>query len=88
MTAEEMKASGLMPEDFDDDVIEVWPENWQSFELFAVMGTQWRISMAGRAGLDYNALYPLLDRAGGDWQQLFDDVRAMESAALAEMQKK
>ena len=41
--------------------------------------------MSGPTGLDYAAVYPLLDRKATDsdeWEQLFDDLRVMESAAL------
>jgi len=44
--------------------------------------------MGGRCGLRYEALYPLLDRATDTperWQELFDDVRIMEYAALQQM---
>ena len=47
--------------------------------------TQWRVGMSGPTGLDYAAVYPLLDRKATDsdeWEQLFDDLRVMESAAL------
>lgn len=71
------------------DCVEVWPENWQSFDLFVSVGTQWRIGMAGPTGLDYSALYPLLDRLPADeWQSTFDDVRIMERAALDAMHEK
>lgn len=55
------------------------------FEIFAKIGTQWRIGMAGPTGLDYNAVYPLLDRAFScrdDWEDGFQCIRVMESAAL------
>lgn len=41
--------------------------------------------MGGLLGLDYCAVYPLLDRActdPDDWTAMFDDIRAMESAAI------
>lgn len=44
--------------------------------------------MGGRCGLRYEALYPLLDRATEteeQWDELFDDVRVMEYAALKQM---
>lgn len=47
--------------------------------------------MSGATGLDYCALYPLLDRETKDeaeWQQLFDDIQVMESAALSIMSSK
>lgn len=41
--------------------------------------------MGGFLGLDYSALYPLLDRRfpdPDDWSLVFEDIQAMESAAL------
>ena len=52
--------------------------------------TQWRIGMNGATGLDYVPLFTLMDKrglSGEAWQQLFDDVRVIESAALVEMNK-
>ena len=69
-------------------IIEVWPDNWQAFDLFAQCQTQWNVGMGGRCGLRYEALYPLLDRTAGTperWHELFDDVRVMEHAALKQM---
>lgn len=88
LTADEMTRYGLTPEDFEEECQEVWPENWQAFQIFLRVGTQWRAGTLGATGLDYNALYPLLDRADGDWDDLFDCVRAMEQIALDEMRKK
>lgn len=47
--------------------------------------------MNGRTGLDYPALFALLDRhglTGDEWWQAFRDVQAMEGAALEAMNKK
>lgn len=69
-------------------IIEVWPDNWQAFALFAQCQTQWNVGMGGRCGLRYEALYPLLDRAAKSpeqWDELFSDVRVMEYAALSQM---
>jgi hypothetical protein len=44
--------------------------------------------MNGPTGLDYTALYPLLDReqlSADDWRDTFDCVRALEGAALDQM---
>lgn len=68
--------------------VEVWPDNWPAFALFARVQTQWNVGMGGRCGLRYEALYPLLDRATEteeQWDELFDDVRVMEYAALKQM---
>lgn len=47
--------------------------------------------MNGATGLDYSPLFVLMDKrglSGEAWQQLFDDVRVIESAALVEMNKR
>lgn len=65
--------------------VSVWPENWPAFELFLRVQTQWRVGLAGYTGLDYVALYPLIDRAATTpqhWDQLLDDLRVMESEVL------
>lgn len=69
-------------------VVEVWPENWPTFELFADLRTQWRAGMGGLYGLDYGVLYRDLDDLGitGDERlRLKAEIRAMEQAALDAM---
>lgn len=73
------------------DEVVVWEENWRSFDIFESVRTQWRIGMDGATGLDYGAVYPLLDKFAKDpkdWRQLLDDVRVMEAAALDAMRPK
>ncbi len=44
--------------------------------------------MAGRTGMRYEALYPLLDRIAADdedWKLLLTDVQTLEAAALTTM---
>ena len=68
--------------------VEVFPENWQTVEVFLLVGTQWRTSMSGVVGLDYNVLFRLLDLECQDqdrWKEVFEGVRVMESAAIAAM---
>lgn len=59
--------------------------------LFAKVQSQWRMGgMGGPTGLDYCAVYPLLDRMTSDpdeWETHFEDVREMESAALEAMRE-
>jgi hypothetical protein len=46
--------------------------------------------MGGPTGQRYEALYPLLDRAAKtpkEWDELFDDLQALEHAALEQMQE-
>ena len=55
------------------------------WRVFDSVFTQWRI---GPTGLDYAAVYPLLDRAAKDpqeWDELFSDIQVMEGAALKQM---
>lgn len=52
------------------------------------MGTQWRVGMAGATGLDYGSLpvvFRMVQVPRCDWQDVFEGIRAMESAALDEM---
>ena len=66
----------------------MWPDNHAAFILFNNLSTQWRIGMGGPTGLDYAAVYPLLDRAAKDpqeWDELFSDIQVMEGAALKQI---
>lgn len=80
-----------MSQDDFDDVVEVWPEHHEAFELFATLQTQWRTGMSGPTGLDYNVLFTTMTMKHiGDEKQieLLDDIRVMESAALNQIHKK
>lgn len=77
--------------DFDEEVIEVWPENWPAVDFFLSLTTQWRHGMGGPTGLDYPAVLVLLrrlrlPRAQAD--EMFEVVRVMERAALNEIHRK
>lgn len=84
-----MAALGFTAEDFglDDDFDEcdVWPCNHVVWLTFTRVSTQWRVGgMGGATGLDYTALYPLLDRLPpDDWDEVFDGVRCCEIESLA-----
>lgn len=68
--------------------VEVWPENWPAFELFADMRTQWRVGINGRTGLDYQTLFVLMDFhevPRDERRQMLDDIQTMEAAALVQM---
>lgn len=59
-------------------------------QLFASVGTQWRVGAGGATGLDYTAVLAVirslrLPRARAD--ELFADVRIMERAALEKMRE-
>jgi hypothetical protein len=51
--------------------VEIWPENWPAFELFARVRTQWNLDRA--------------TGSPEEWDELFADVQAMEAAALTAM---
>lgn len=70
-------------------MFEVWPDNWQVWEVFRCMTTQWHVLLAEgqliRTGLRYEALpevwrgtrTPAADRA-----RVFSELREMELTAL------
>lgn len=85
-----MRAGGYEPEDFENDVIEVWPENWPAVVLFSKMNTQWNTGFGGATGLNHLVLFAHLDRMKLNEEEanlMFDDIRHMEIAALEEMRK-
>jgi len=74
----------------ESDACEVWPENLPALELFLGLATQWRAVAGMRGliylGLDYAATEALMRaRRLRDRERLFDDLRAMERAALPGM---
>jgi hypothetical protein len=81
-----MLAAGLRPEDFGEEVIEIWPENEAVITLFGNLGTQWRVGMGGVIGLDYNVMFHLMDRMNlspQDYDHLFADMRVAEAEAIS-----
>lgn len=70
------------------DVVEVWPENWPAVEMLIALGTQWRVSMGGPTGLDYNVLWTMIQRkklSSEDEDDLFYCVTHLETEALKAM---
>lgn len=65
-----------------------------SVDLFLCLATQWRWTGAGmagafRTGLDYNAIDRVAASIGVEMtRQMFDDIRVLEAAALAEWSRK
>lgn len=71
------------------DVVEVWPENWESFTLFSSLSTQWvvavGVSAARRIGLNYPAaesVMRMMNIPRKRQSALLGDLRVMERAAL------
>lgn len=73
----------MSEDDFDGEFIEIWQDNLDSFRLFKAMSTQWRTSMSGLIGLDYNCL-PWVMKVNNilESETIFHDIQLMESQAL------
>jgi hypothetical protein len=90
MSAAQMQASGFQPEDFDDDILEIWAENLETWLLFRRLRTQWRVGVNGATGLDHNVLLQHLaarDLTAAERNAIVDDIVVMEEAAMAEMRR-
>lgn len=87
-----MEAAGFSPEDYEGDPVELYPENWDVWKLYASVSTQWRTTMSGPIGLDYTVLFRFLDdrfrEDKHEWNCAFNDIREMELAALEKMREK
>lgn len=71
-------------------VIDVWPDNWLTWETFRAMDTQWNlvVGLGGAAyiGLRHEAVPEAMETAGvpkKKRQQVRKGIRVMEAAALA-----
>ncbi len=91
VTEESLAGSGFTLEDFEDDFVEVWPENHEVFGLFSTLQTQWRTGMSGPTSFDYNTLFTTMTLMEFDKRkqvEMFQDIRVMEAAALNEIHRK
>ncbi len=72
-------------DDREEEVTDVFGDNWTSLAAFLDVSTQWRVTatMAGLIwiGLDYPAVRIVLDHLKAP-AHVFDDIRVMENAAL------
>lgn len=70
------------------DLCYLWPENVDTFNIWCKLQTQWRVGMSGASGLDYTAVAAYLRDVVGvkkkDLPERFEEIRAMEVAALNE----
>ncbi len=68
---------------------EIWPENMAAVDLFMRCSSQWRMGPSGATGLDYTALFRLLDLyAITDPRDTFERVQIMEFAVLRKLNEK
>lgn len=70
-------------------MFDVWPENWDTVQLFLACRTQWRIAaMGGVIGLDYTGVDVVIKRLGLDvTPDMFAGLQTMERAAAAELNR-
>ncbi len=65
--------------------IDVYPENWLPYQVFLAMGTQWRVGLNGKTGLDYNII-PMMERrfkvAPEQSDDLFEALQTLETQVL------
>ncbi|GAB2472195.1 hypothetical protein GCM10027082_24640 [Comamonas humi] len=92
VTEAEARSEGFELEDYETEVLEVWPDNERALAIFDNVGTRWLFpSMGGSPiGLRWEAIYPLMDRlnlSNDDWNSLHDDLMVMEVEALKTMRE-
>jgi hypothetical protein len=60
----------------------VWPEHEETIPLFLRTQTQWRVSNGRAIGLDYNAVFQVMDLyAVKERRQVLEDLQVMEARA-------
>lgn len=75
-------------EEIPEEEIFVWDCNWNTFNLFHALTTQWRVGMGGATGLDYSVIIPTGKMLGFKKKQInemFPDLQVMENEALITM---
>ena len=79
---------GLKLEEIPVEEVLIWDINWDTFNLFYSMTTQWRVGMGGAVGLDYSVI-PTVGKLLGfktkKINEMFPDLRVMENEALVTM---
>lgn len=92
-TREEAAAIGLTWEEVaSGPPVECWTDTLQSVMVFDAFGSQWLYAgMSGvPTGLNYGNYESILRGMGislDAWEEVFPDIRVLESAALAEMHR-
>jgi hypothetical protein len=87
-TAQELASVGLEPEDYEEELIEIWPENIPVYDLWGIVGDQWRMGFNGPVALDLIPVFHELDRMGLDgeaYDAMLDGIKAMAGAAMLEI---
>ncbi len=67
---------------------EVFPDNWDAFNVFYSLNTQWRVGPSGFTGLDYNTI-PLMMKSmmidESSLPEIMSGIMVLESEALVIM---
>lgn len=88
---QELAGSGFCPEDYEIDPVDLWPENEPAINLFLTLSSQWRMGTGGAIGLDYTPFFARMERmrlTDEAYDQLFEDIRVIESEALVHINRK
>jgi hypothetical protein len=89
-SAEEAAMLGLTAEEASGPPVDLWPDNVQSVDVFMALVTQWHMGPVGPTGLNYASLPEVWRRMkvpNDRRDEVFQDLRVMEMAALKKMRK-
>jgi Phage related hypothetical protein (DUF1799) len=75
-------------DDFPQETVEVWDENWAVVELYSRNSSQWRAGAAGPFALDYSVFFAAIKAAGMDEEDTMWALRIIEAAALIHLHEK
>ena len=88
---QELAEWGLKAEDFAEDHVYVWPDNWRAVEFFSSIGPgAWNVGMGGPIGIRPESFREVRLAVGikaDEWRDMYADIRAMENAALNRMRR-
>jgi len=69
--------------------VRILPENIEIWSLWTYIQTQWRVSFGGLVGLDYNAVFQVVDRFNFRWTpRLWNGLQMLEAETLKLQQEK
>lgn len=88
-SADELAVWGLTEADVvNNDVVDIWPENWLPYQIFVSLSTSWNVGPGGPVGLQWQAVPVWLDLFKVKSKKRYEvaqALRIMEAAALKAM---